>query len=297
MPYTLTGAPALGFDLARLPGGAQVAAALRTCLGARGEDLARLAEQHPGESSRSRWAEALAALPAHEQVRATVPHAGEAVSRAARGDTVLLRRLEVSLLGDAGALDRFVRAELLDWTWIGAGPVRVQDPVAALAADVVVDAALAGFHAPRLDPAVRRAMAAPLLRAGVPLRDRQSGCGLVVLDDALDELAGATPAVRDRWRRVVDLLRDRTASWAPAMHRATWALATTERLRLAADAQLRAVAAFHDAGFEARDAAYGTWNALAGVVHGLAAVDLLDDATAEILLRPWTLVHGGPGPR
>src|SRR5690606_17309338 len=52
--YSLVGAPALGFDLARLPGGARVAAVLRTALTADPHVLAALATQHPGPV-RSQW--------------------------------------------------------------------------------------------------------------------------------------------------------------------------------------------------------------------------------------------------
>jgi len=172
MAYSVIGGPALGFDLARLPGGHQVAGVLRAALAAGPDDLERLAECHPGAGAREDWrracAEPAAGTPA---LSATLPLAGAALEQAAAGETALLRRLETSLLGDAGALDRLLRRDLLDWTWLDSGSVAVQDPVASLAADVLADAAAS---ATRMTPAtcgppVRRARSKP--RAGPPITE------------------------------------------------------------------------------------------------------------------------------
>lgn len=293
MTYTLVAATALGFDLARLPGGARTAAVLRTALACGPDELARIAAQHPGDAVRAGWTRMLAQLPEDARVSGTIARVGEALRDGGR-DAELVRRLEVSLLGDQRAMDRLVRHELLDWTWIGTRDLAVQDPVASLAADVLVDAATSGYREAVLEPAARRAMAVPLLRSGVRARDRTVPVGRGPLDGALGDLAGADAGIRGRWRSVTDELRGRTATWAPAMHRATWALSVTGRLRLGLDAQLAAVAAFHDAGLTARDAAYGVWNAISGAVVALTAIDVLDDADAGTLLAAWTAVHGGP---
>ena len=105
-------------------------------------------------------------------------------------------------------------------------------------------------------------------------------------------LAEAEAEDRQAWRRVVDEQRVHTAQWAPAMHQATWALSIAERLRPACDAQLAGVVAFHRAGFTGRDAAYGVWNAISGVLTVSAVGDLLGTAETEVLLRPWRAVYG-----
>ena len=170
----------------------------------------------------------------------------------------------------------------------------VQDPVASDAADVLSDAAACGYLRGRLADDVRRAMAAPYVLAGLPARDETMPTSLVEVDLRLEVLAAADEEVRRAWREVVDRLRAHTARWAPAMHQATWALSLAGRLRLACDAHLAGVIAFHRAGFTARDAAYGVWNALAGVLGAGAVGDLLPAADAEVLLRPWREVYGNP---
>ncbi len=75
------------------------------------------------------------------------------------------------------------------------------------------------------------------------------------------------------------------------MHQATWAIHLSDRLRPAADAQLAAVAAFTQAGFDARDAAYGVWNALSGAVHATVAADLLPEAEHTVLTAVLTAVR------
>ena len=169
----------------------------------------------------------------------------------------------------------------------------MQDPAAAEAADVLADAAFAGYLRGRLPEDARRAMAVPFLRAGVPSRDATVPTGVPDVDEVLTVLAGADDAVRRRWRQVVDDLRTHTAEWAPAMHQATWALSLTDRLRLACDAQLAGVIAFNRAGFSARDAAYGVWNAFSGVLQASAVGDLLPGPETDVLLRPWREVYGG----
>lgn len=295
MPYSVVGAPALAFDLARLAGGDQVAGVLRTALTAGSDDFERLSACHPGASTRSTWTRVRdEATDEDEQsgLGDALADAGAALEEAAAGETKLLRRLETGMLGDAQALDRLIRHELLDWTWLHSGTLSVQDPIAAEAADVLVDAALSGYLRDRLPEAARRAMAVPFLRAGVPSRDAMVATGIPEVDQVITVLASSDDAVRRRWREVVDGLRIHTNQWAPAMHQATWALSLTERLRPAADAQLAGVIAFGRAGFTARDAAYGVWNALSGVLQASAVGDLLPAAEADVLLRPWREVYG-----
>ena len=284
MPYSVVGGPALGFDLARLTGGEQVAGVLRAALAAAPDELALLAARHPGPAAWDHWWRACA--------EASV--ADTAADRDEQDDRVLLHRLETGLLGDVHALDRLVRSELLDWTWLHAGPLAVQDPVAADAADVLVAAAAAGYLRDRLPADLRRAMGAPFVRAGLPAPDATEMPGVDGVGEVLTAVASADEDVRRSWRGVVDALRVHTAQWAPAMHQATWALSLSDRLRLGLDVHLAGVVAFRRGGFTPRDAAYGVWNAVAGVLQARVVGDLLPSAEADVLLRPWRAVHASP---
>lgn len=289
MAYSVVGGPALGFDLARLPGGAQVADVLRVALAVGPDDLGRLADCHPGAGAREEWRRACLSAADTESAAATLGLAGAALEEAAAGETALLRRLESGLLGDVHALGRMIRRDVLDWTWLHSGAVAAQDPVASLAADVLCDAAASAYLRDRLAPDLRRAMAAPFVRSG--LRLPELATGLPELDRRLTGFSGCDDDARRAWRRVVDELRVHTAEWAPAMHRATWALSVADRLRSGCDAQLAAVIAFGAAGFTGRDAAYGVWNAWSGTVQATLVADLLPEPDAGVLMRAWRAVH------
>lgn len=269
-----------------------MAVVLRHALAAGPDEIDLLARAHPGDRVREEWTRARSSPDSgHWPLGTALGTAGEALESAAVGDTALLRRLETSRIGDADAVDRLVRRELLDWTWISSGPVSAQDPVASMAADVLSDAAVAAFLNTSLPAPLRRAMTLPFLSAGLPLPDEPTGTGDHAVDTFLGLVAAADAAVRDAWRSAVDRHRHRTAEWAPAMHEATWALSVSDRLRAGADAQLAASVAFRRAGFTVQDAAYGVWNALSGVVQATLVADLLPASTAEILLRPWREVR------
>src|SRR6478736_2639496 len=249
MGYSVIGAPALGFDLARLPGGSQVAEVLRVAIAAGPETVERLADAHPGAGAREQWRRAcLEPAAATDSLRDALPLAGAAIEEAAAGETALLRRLE---------------------------------------ANVLVDAATSAYLREELPGDLRRAMAAPYVRAAVTGADDSGALttGVPEVDDRLTTLAGTDGPTREAWRRVVDELRVHTAQWAPAMHQATWALSLSERLRTACDAQLAGVVAFDRGGFTAHDAAYGAWNAWAGVLQATTVSDLLSATDAAVLLR------------
>lgn len=288
MTYSLVGAPAVGFDLARLSGGARVAAVLRTTVTADPSALEALAARHPG-SVRESWHTVCAAADTRSMGRALTDVAPGLDDPATAG--VVLRELERSMLGDVAALRRLVAYELLEQTWIHSGPVRVQDPEAAQAAEVLADCAVAAYLGDVLPEATRRAMGLPFVGARVPLRDETVPHGVPELDARFDCLVRADDELLATWRRAVDAQRSNTAAWAPAMHQATWALLHADRLRPAFDAQMTAVTVFASAGFTARDAAYGVWNALSGVVQATMAGDLLAERDAEVLLAPWRVVH------
>ena len=293
MRYTVIGAATLGFDLARLPHGDRVAAVLRSALAAGPADLDRLALAHPGPQERRRRQATLEqALVEREALAALLPQAGRALEEAARGEVHTLRRLETGMLGDAAGIDHLVRHELLDWTWLRSGSLAVQDPSAADAADVLSDPAASHYLREPAHTALWDEMATPMARAGVPPRDDLDLVDAPAAAAVLRAVAGADDEGRASWRGVVDELRPRTAQWAPAMHRATWAVSMSERLRMALDVQLAGVIAFHRGGFTATDAAYGAWNALAGVLQAHLVDDMLPSGEAEVLLRPWHRVRG-----
>ncbi|MBA3782386.1 MAG: hypothetical protein H0X12_11120 [Nocardioides sp.] len=293
MRYSVVGAATLGFDLARLPHGAAVAGVLRAALACGPAELDRLAAAHPGPRARRQRHSALdAAMVERDALADLLPDAARAFDEAARGQLHTLRRLENGMLGDAAGLDHLVRHEIFDWTWLRSGSMAVQDPVAADAADVLSDAAVAEYLREPAHPDLWVEMTGPLGAAGVLSVD-----GLDVVDapgasSVLRAIASADDEMRTAWRRVVDEVRPHTAQWAPAMHRATWAVTMSERLRLALDVQLAGVVAFHRGGFTASDGAYGGWNALAGVLQAHLVDDLLPASEADVLLRPWRLVSG-----
>ncbi|WP_324275033.1 hypothetical protein [Blastococcus brunescens] len=76
------------------------------------------------------------------------------------------------------------------------------------------------------------------------------------------------------------------------MHEASWAAHVSGRTRSLATAQLHAVQAFLDGGFDLHDGAAGVWNAVAGCVQACAMGDLLDEASQAVLQAPWRRVTG-----
>ena len=293
MRYSVVGAATLGFDLARIDRGAAVAAVVRAALACGSEELERLAAAHPGPAARrARQAELETALVEHEALGDLLPHARQAFDESLRGSSHTLRRLEVALLGDAAGLDHLIRHEAFDWTWLRSESTAVQDPVAADAADVLADAAVASYLGSPAHADLWDEMTAPLAASGVTPVETLVVPGAPRVTATLQALAVADDELLARWRMVVDDVRGRTAQWAPAMHRATWALSMSERLRMAADVQLAGVIAFSRSGLTASDAAYGAWNALAGVLQAQLVADLLPSDDADVLMRPWRQVHG-----
>ena len=297
MPYSLVSAATLGFDLVRLPGGAQVADVLLTGLGADADTLRRLAAAHPaaGRSESERAALAVRARRAHELAAAGVPQlrdmtgpAEGAVDRSA----ALVALLERSTIGSTPALERLVRDDVL-------GPehavVADCDPaVAALAADVLADAATGWWASDALDAATRRELTGPHATATAWERGPRPDLGPMAagLAELSDAVRGADEVDRRRWRAAVDAGRAQRRPWAAAMHGAAWAAHVSGRTRTLAAAQLMTVSAFVEGGFSPRDGAEGVWNALAGCVQGLAMADLLDEESLTVLGSPWAMVTG-----
>ncbi len=291
MPYSLVSAATLGFDLVRLPQGRQVAEVLLTGLTADAATLEGIAGAHPA-AGRDREERAVLAVRARRarELAAGVPHLRSA------GDTdraaVLVDQLERGMIGDAAAVERVLRDDVLGYEHPAVADLA--DDVVAAAADVLGDAVIGSFAADVLPPLVRRQLTGPLALATaaglVPAVEPDLGPAAAEVRALLTAVGDQDEVARGRWRRAVDEGRFERRPWARAMHEASWAAHVSGRLRVLAGAQLLAVQAFGDGGFDARDGAQGVWNAVAGVVQALTMGDLLDDSALSVLLAPWERV-------
>jgi hypothetical protein len=297
VPYSLVSAATLGFDLVRLPAGGQVADVLLTGLGADAATLHRLAAGHPsaGRSDAERADRAVRTRRAHELAAAGVPQLRD-LSDPGGGDgdrsARLVTLLERGTIGNTPALERLVRDDVL-------GPehsvVADLDPaVAALAADVLADAATGWWAADALTDPVRQELTGPYatVAAWEAFPQPDLGPATPALAELLAELRGLDETGRRRWRLAVDATRAQRRPWAAAMHGAAWAAHVSGRTRTLAAAQLMTVSAYAASGLSARDGAEGVWNALAGCVQGLAMSDLLDEESLTVLGSPWQMVTG-----
>jgi hypothetical protein len=297
MPYSLVSAGSLGFDLTRLPGGTGVAEVLLDALACGPDELLALADAHPGPVRGQRWTGVVATgreLSAASALRLAGPALGMAAQGDVAGSQDLLTRLARAPLGDLPALDRLIRDDVLSWTWRTSDGVGVQDIEHTLAADVLVDAAASAYGSRWLADNLRRELCAPYLSARP--RSRPESTPLPV-QAVLRDLQGWDAGDRAAWRAAVDLLRPETGRWTTSMHEASWAVHLGGRLREAAQAQLWGVLSFGLAGFGPKDAAYGSWNALSGVLQALSVPDLLPDEDLDVLLRPWRVTRGEPPQR
>lgn len=289
MPYSLVSAATLGFDLVRLPAGRSVATVLLAGLGADAIGLASIAAAHPGRGldRNERGVLAVRSRKARE-LAATVPHVRAAAEGAGGRAAVLVTQLERGTIGDAPTLERLLRDDVLGPEHLTRGFLSEDEWDEA--ADVLADAALGHWAAGVLPPLVRRELTAPfdaILDRG--LAPAPVDAALVEL---LDAVRGLDDAGRDAWRAAVDEGRADRRPWATAMHEASWAGHVSGRTRSLAVAQLQAVQAFLDGGFDLHDGAAGVWNALAGCVQAAVVADLLDEGSLAVLLAPWERVRG-----
>ncbi|MCA0145646.1 hypothetical protein [Blastococcus sp. LR1] len=295
MPYSLVSAATLGFDLVRLPAGRAVAEVLLTGLGADEDAVSRLAAVHParGLDREHRGVRVIRGRRAREMA-AGVPHMRSAADAgAAAGDrtALLVAQLEQGTIGDAPTLERLLREDVLG----SEHALRAELDVDLWdeATEVLADAAVGFWAAGVLPPLVRRDLTAAF--------DRAQDAGPLVgtagwgLGPAEPELTSFLASVRDlddagrtRWRVAVDEGRAAHRPWATAMHEASWAAHVSGRTRALAAAQLLAVQAFLDGGFDLRDGAAGVWNAVAGCVQAIVLADLLGEESATVLLAPRT---------
>jgi hypothetical protein len=291
VPYSLVSAATLGFDLVRLPAGRAVADALLAGLAADAPALEQLAAVHPaaGRDRELRAALAVRSRKARE-LAAAVPHLRDTAQLKPGADraAVLVAQLERSTIGDAAAVERVLREDVL-------GPEHpavalVGEEVRDAAADVLADAAVGAWAAAVLPPLVARQLTGPLAVAvatGVPTTpELDLGPATGELSELLTGLRTLDAAGRVRWMAAVDASRAARRPWATAMHEASWGAHVSGRTRTLAAAQLLAVRAFLDAGFDAAAAAAGAWNAVAGCVQGIVMADLLGGDALSVLLAP-----------
>ena len=283
--YTVLGAPLLGFDLARRPGGAEDAGLVRDALATDGERLTLLGAALDDDSVG--WL---------ERARVTTP-AGRGSSRlvAALRDTAglvgagraaeALRRLESAPAGGLPELLALVRDELLDWTWTGPEENgRAQPEPWRRGTAVLTDAVVAAWHADSLSGSLADQLAAPYRRVvGPPALTLGPQEPLVAR--LLAGVAAAGPGERSALADAAERARA-LGGWGPAMHSATWAVHLAGRERPAAAAQLAAVQALHAGGLDAAAAAAGAWNLGSGAVQAAIVADLVDDAARHRLVDP-----------
>ncbi len=296
MPYSLVSAATLGFDLVRLPAGRAVAGVLLAGLGADAAALSGVAEAHPGRGLTQEERQTLAVRGRRaRELAASVPHMRSA---AAAGDraAVLVAQLEQGTIGDAPTLERLLRDDVLGPEHAAAAELPDDERDAAVS--VLADAAVGYWAAGVLPPLVRRELTAPFDQAVERRAIAVPGVG-EDLGPAAADLAGLLGALRDldepgraAWRAAVDAGRAEHRPWATAMHEASWAAHVSGRTRALATAQLHAVQAFVDGGFDLHDGAAGVWNAVAGCVQGVAMADLLDESSLSVLRAPWSRVTG-----
>lgn len=293
VPYSLVSAATLGFDLVRLPAGRAVAEVLLTGLGADESALARLAATHPcrGLDRDQRGVRAVRSRRAREMA-VGVPHMRSAAGAGpGEGDrtALLVAQLEQGTIGDAPTLERLLRDDVLGHEHPLHGRTVAEEWEEA--ADVLADAAVGLWAAGVLPPLVRRDLTAAFdraLDAGPLATPAAWGLG-----PAADELAAFLTSVRElddagrtRWRIAVDEGRAGHRPWATAMHEASWGAHVSGRTRALAAAQLLAVQAFLDGGFDLHDGAAGVWNAVAGCVQAVVLDDLLSSGVVAVLRAP-----------
>jgi hypothetical protein len=296
VPYSLVSAATLGFDLVRLPAGRAVAGVLLTGLQADAAALGRLAESAPGRglNRAERGALAVRGRRARE-LAASVPHMRSAAGGADRA-AVLVTQLEQGTIGDAPTLERLLREDVLGPEH---GPAAELDPDERdEAVTVLADAAVGYWAAGVLPPLVRRELTAAYDGAverghvGAPAVSSELGPAADELTTVLDAVRTLDASGRAAWRAAVDEGRSERRPWATAMHEASWAAHVAGRTRALAAAQLHAVQAFLDGGFDLHDGAAGVWNAVSGCVQGVVMTDLLGDDSAAVLRAPWRRIDG-----
>ena len=312
--YSLVSAPVLGFDLTRIEGGSGVAEVLTRALALGPDDLAVIAEQCPDDGLRAElWAEVEMATTVQPTVRdvAGLAKASEPGIAAEKRATAALGLLQRAPLGTVDGLLQCVRYDVLDWTWqraAGQSPgsgsfppgqrtdepaatsasPKLQSEVASRATSVICDALVAGYLRQELEASVRRRLAIGWVAASRRLPEHEIVLGPTggSMRALIDRVATLSQQDATRLTKAAQEARRDAASWAPAIHSASWAVHLADRVRPAAAGQFLLVQAVETSGISVTDRAAGVWNLLSGAVQALAARDLVDAATAHRLLGP-----------
>ncbi|GAA3397744.1 hypothetical protein [Cryptosporangium minutisporangium] len=311
--YSLVSAPVLGFDLTRIEGGAGVSDVLTRALALGPDDLAILAEHHADDAQRADlWAAVEIATTVQPTVRdvAGLSRATDPGTPAERRASAALGLLQRAPLGTVDGLLQCVRYDVLDWTWAVADgseperasqfppgqraaeptprPAKLQSDTASRATAVICDAIVAGYLRQELDAQVRRRLAAPWVAASRRLPEREVALGPTgsSMRALIDRVASLGQQDGARLYKAAEAGRRESASWAPAIHSASWAVHLAGRVREAAAGQFLLVQAVETSGIPVTERAAGVWNLLSGAVQALAARDLVDAATAHRLLGP-----------
>lgn len=265
MPYTWRGSSAVGYDLARMSGGAGVAGVLANALRADADYATALADiPPPAASDRDRG-------------RALV---------CTRGSGVVTNR---------GASPRAVG---LDDLWLGSAA----DLLALVDLDVATAAGLSAAGKLAAEEHLRDAVVAHLLAAG---GERElagtlaAGYGRVPRDGPAAADLGPGGADVAHVLRLVATGRsadplglltttrraDAGARWVSAMHGVSWAAELSGRTRPLACANMFLVHTLAEAAYSAEDCVRGVWNAASGIVSALVVADLLPDHDVGFLTR------------
>ncbi|SHN42105.1 hypothetical protein [Cryptosporangium aurantiacum] len=311
--YSLVSAPVLGFDLTRIEGGAGVSDVLTRALSLGPDDLEVLAEHRADDGQRADlWAAVEIATTVQPTVRdvAGLSRATDPATPVEKRASAALGLLQRAPLGTVDGLLQCVRYDVLDWTWSAAGeaepdqapqfppvqrtgepaprPPKVQSEVASRATAVICDAIVAGYLRQELDDQSRRRLAAPWVAASRRLPEREVGLGPTgsAMRTLIDRVASLSQQDGARLYKAAEAARRESASWAPAIHSASWAVHLADRVREAAAGQFLLVQAVETSGIPVTERAAGVWNLLSGAVQALAARDLVDAETAHRLLGP-----------
>ncbi|GAA0243729.1 hypothetical protein [Cryptosporangium japonicum] len=310
--YSLVSAPVLGFDLTRIEGGAAVSDVLTRALTLTPDDLEVLAEYRSDDGQRADlWAAVEIATTVQPTVRdvAGLSKADPDASVEKRASAAL-GLLQRAPLGTVDGLIQCARYDVLDWTWSAADgsesgrapqfppvqrdgepvpkPAKVQSEAASAATAVICDALVAGYLRSQLDDDTRRRLATPWVAASRRLPERETALGPTEssVRALLDRVGSLSQQDGARLYKAAEAGRRDSASWAPAIHSASWAVHLAGRIREAAAAQFLLVQAVETSGIPITERAAGVWNLLSGAMQALAARDLVDAATAHRLLGP-----------